>query len=202
MFQPPERSAERDAAIEALLPNVPFDGWTIAALRAAAGPDADLLFPGGVTDMIEAYCDLGDRWMEQGAIDAGVSTLRLSARVRAIVALRLEQNRPHREAVRRALAILAIPGNAGIAVRCTARTVDTIWHAAGDGSVDFSWYTKRAILAGVYGSTLLYWLGDGSEDDARTLAFLDRRLAGVGRIGGIRRRIDAAVQRFVPKAAA
>lgn len=202
MFQPPERSAERDAAIEALLPNVPFDGWTIAALRASAGPDADLLFPGGVTDMIEAYCDLGDRWMEQGAIDADVSSLRLSARVRAIIALRLEQNRPHREAVRRALAILAIPGNAGIAVRCTARTVDTIWHAAGDGSVDFSWYTKRAILAGVYGSTLLYWLGDGSEDDARTLAFLDRRLAGVGRIGGIRRRIDAAVKRFVPKTAA
>ncbi len=202
MFQPPERSAERDAAIEALLPNVPFDGWTIAALRAAAGSDADLLFPGGVTDMIEAYCDLGDRWMEQGAVEADVSSLRLSARVRAIIALRLEQNRPHREAVRRALAILAIPGNAGIAVRCTARTVDTIWHAAGDGSVDFSWYTKRAILAGVYGATLLYWLGDGSEDDARTLAFLDRRLAGVGRIGGVRRRIDAAVRRFLPKAAA
>lgn len=202
MFQPPERSPERDAAIEALLPNVPFDGWTIAALRAAAGSDADLLFPGGVTDMIEAYCDLGDRWMEQGAIDADVSSLRLSARVRAIIALRLEQNRPHREAVRRALAILAVPGNAGIAVRCTARTVDTIWHAAGDGSVDFSWYTKRAILAGVYGATLLYWLGDGSEDDARTLAFLDRRLAGVGRIGGLRRRIDTAVQRFRPGAAA
>ena len=202
MFQTPERSAERDAAIEALLPNVPFDGWTIPALRAAAGADADLLFPGGVTDMIEAYCDLGDRWMEQGAIDADVSSLRLSAQVRAIIALRLEQNRPHREAVRRALAILAIPGNAGVAVRCTARTVDTIWHTAGDASVDFSWYTKRAILAGVYGSTLLYWLGDGSEDDARTLAFLDRRLAGVGRIGSVRRRIDAVVKRFVPRAAA
>ena len=67
MFQPPERSAERDTAIEALLPNVPFDGWTMAALRGAAGPDADLLFPGGVLDMVEAYCDLGDRWMEQGA---------------------------------------------------------------------------------------------------------------------------------------
>ncbi len=202
MFQPPERSAERDAAIEALLPNVPFDGWTIAALRAVAGTDADLLFPGGVTDMIEAYCDLGDRRMEQGAIDADVSSLRLSARVRAIIALRLEQNRPHREAVRRALAILAVPGNAGVAIRCTARTVDTIWHAAGDGSVDFSWYTKRAILAGVYGATLLFWLGDSSDGDARTLAFLDRRLAGVGRIGGIRRRLDAAMHRLRPKAAA
>lgn len=202
MLNPPERSAERDAAILALLPNVVFDGWTLPALRAAAGPDADLLFPGGATDMIEAYCDLGDRWMEQGAVAAEVSSLRLSQRVRAIIALRLEQNRPYKEAVRRALAVLAIPGNTGLALRCTARTVDTIWHAAGDSSADFSWYSKRAILAGVYGATLLYWLGDGSDDDAATLAFLDRRLRGVGRIGGIRRRVDAAMRRFRPETAA
>ena len=202
MLNPPERSPERDAAIAALLPNVVFDGWTMPALRNAAGPDADLLFPGGVTDMIEAYCDLGDRWMEQGAIAAGVSDLRLSQRVRAVIALRLEQNRPYKDAVRRALAILAVPGNTGLALRCTARTVDTIWHAAGDASADFSWYTKRAILSGVYGATLLYWLGDGSDDDAPTLAFLDRRLQGVGRIGSLRRRVDAAAQRFRPKSAA
>ncbi len=202
MLNPPERSAERDAAIVALLPNVVFDGWTMSALRAAAGPDADLLFPGGVADMIEAYCDLGDRWMEQGAAAADVSSLRLSQRVRAVIALRLEQNRPYKDAVRRALAVLALPGNTGLAVRCTARTVDAIWHAAGDGSADFSWYTKRAILAGVYGATLLYWLGDGSDDDAPTLAFLDRRLQAVGRIGGIRRRIDGAMHRFRPKVAA
>ena len=202
MFQPPERSAERDAAIEALLPNVPFDGWTLAALRAAAGPDADLLFPGGTADMVEAYCDLGDRWMEEGAAAADLSGLSLSKRVRAIVALRLEQNRPYKDAVRRALAVLALPGNAGVALRCTARTVDTVWHAAGDGSVDFSWYTKRAILAGVYGSTLLYWLGDGSDDDAPTLAFLDRRLAGVGRIGGLQRRLGAAMRGAPPNVAA
>lgn len=201
MFQPPERSPERDRAIEALLPNVPFDGWTTEALRQAAGPDADLLFPGGVTDMIEAYCDLGDRWMEQGALAAGIADLRLSQRIRAVVALRLEQNRPHKEAVRRALAVLALPGNAALAVRCTARTVDTMWHAAGDASADFSWYTKRAILAGVYGATLLFWLADSSEGDERTLAFLDRRLAGLGRVGGLRRRVGSALQRVRPAAA-
>lgn len=200
MFSPPERSPERDAAIEALLPNVPFDGWTLAALRSAAGPDADLLFPGGVPDMIEAYCDLGDRWMERDA--PGVKALRLSDRVRGIIALRLQQNRPHKEAVRRALAVLAMPANAALAVRCTARTVDAVWYAAGDGSADFSWYTKRLILGGVYGATLLFWLGDSSEGDERTLAFLDRRLAGVGRMGRMRRRVDAAMSRLRPSSAA
>ncbi len=196
MFDPPERSPERDAAILALLPSVSFDGWTVAALRAAAGPDADLLFPGGVTDMIDAYVDLGDRQMEAGAAALGLSSLRLPTRVRAVIALRLEQQRPYRDAIRRALSILALPGNAGLAVRITARTVDAIWHAAGDTSADFSWYTKRAILAGVYGVTLLYWLRDYSIDDEDTLAFLDRRLAGVGRIGKARRQADEFLQRM------
>ena len=196
MFDPSERSPERDAAILALLPNVPLDGWTVAALRAAAGPDADLLFPGGVTDMIDAYVDLGDRQMEAGAAALGLSSLHLPARVRAVIALRLEQQRPYRDAIRRALSILALPGNAGLAVRITARTVDAIWHAAGDTSADFSWYTKRAILAGVYGATLLYWLRDYSIDDEDTLAFLDRRLAGVGRIGKARRQAGEFMQRM------
>jgi ubiquinone biosynthesis protein COQ9 len=186
----PERSAERDAALDALLAVVPFEGWTVAALRRAAGPDADLLFPGGATDMVEAYCDLADRRMEADAAAEG----RLPDRVRAVIARRLELSRPHKEAVRRGLAVLA--AHPAIAARCTARTVDAIWHISGDRSADFSWYTKRAILLGVYGSTLLFWLRDDSEDDADTLAFLDRRLAAVGRIGKLRRKGDDLVQRF------
>ena len=192
MITPPERSAERDAAIEALLPRVPTQGWTRAALRCAladigAEPDdAELLFPAGAPDLIEAFFDISDRRMEQDASD--FSDLRLPGRVRALIALRLQRNRPHREGIRRALAILALPGNVALAARCTARTVDAIWHAAGDRAADFSWYTKRATLAAVYVATLLFWLRDDSEADAATLEFLDRRLAGVSRIGRLRRR--------------
>lgn len=202
MMAPPERSAERDAAIDALLPNVAFDGWTLRALRRAAGPDADLLFPGGAADMIEAWCDLADRRMEEAAASLDRAAMRLPERVRAVIALRLEQARPHREAVRRAAAVLCLPRHAGLAARCTARTVDAIWHAAGDRSADFSWYTKRAMLAGIYGATLLYWLRDVGEDNGATLAFLDRRLAGVGRIGQLRKRADGIMGRFGPRKAA
>jgi ubiquinone biosynthesis protein COQ9 len=199
MIAPPERSAERDAAIDALLPNVPFDGWTTAALRRAAGPDADLLFPGATADMIEACCDLADRRMEEAALGLGG---RLHERVRGIIALRLQQNRPHKEAIRRAVAVLSLPRNATVAARCTARTVDAIWHAAGDAAADFSWYTKRAILTGVYVATLLYWLRDTSEEDEATLAFLDRRLAGVARVGRLRRRVAECAERFRGRQAA
>ena len=198
MITAPERSPERDAAIDAMLPHVPQTGWTIATLRQAAGPDADLLFPGGPREMIEAFSDLGDRRMEAEAARQHLAELRLPARVRAVIAIRLQQNRPYKDAVRRGLGALA--GRSRVAARCTARTVDSIWHACGDTSADFSWYTKRAILTGVYGATLLYWLRDDSEDDQQTLEFLDRRLAGTGRIGSLRRRASAVLQRFRPAA--
>jgi ubiquinone biosynthesis protein COQ9 len=202
MIDPPERLPERDAAILGMLPHVPFDGWSKRALRAGVrdagmpADEADLLFPIGSVDMIETFCDLADRRMEQEA--GSLTETRLSARVRAVIALRLEQNRPYKEAARRALAVLALPQNASAAAACTARTVDAIWYAAGDRSADFSWYTKRAILAAVYTATVLYWLRDASEDDAATLAFLDRRLAAVGRIGRLRGRVDALLAR-VPR---
>lgn len=205
MIAPPERSAERDAAIAAMLPNVPFDGWTrralaqaLAALRLPAD-EADLLFPGGAIEMVEAFCDLADRRMIEGAAALELDGQGLFARVRAVLALRLAQNRPHKEAIRRAAALLALPVFARQAARCTARTVDAIWHAAGDRSADFSWYTKRAILAVVYGATLLFWLRDASEDDAATLAFLDRRLAGVGRVLRLRRRAETRLGSLIPR---
>lgn len=202
MISAPERNPERDAAIDAMLPHVPFDGWTSRALRcglADAGMPQDeavLLFPGGAADMIEAFCDLADRRMEADAAD--IIATRVSARVRAVVAQRLARNRPHKEAIRRAIAVLALPRHARLAARCTARTVDAIWHAAGDRSADFSWYTKRALLTAIYTATLLFWLRDASDDDTATLAFLDRRLADISRIGGVRRRTESMLGRLRP----
>ena len=133
--------------------------------------------------MIEAFIDLADRRMTGAAQGAGLAEMRVPARVRALIALRLRQHAGDKDAIRRAFAILSLPRNASVAARCTARTVDEIWHLAGDRAADFSWYSKRAILAAVYTTTLLYWMRDYSEDDSATFAFLDRRLSDVGRIG-------------------
>jgi len=205
MIQPPERGPDRDAAIQAMLPHVPFDGWTRRALArgladlGAPADEVELLFPGGAVAMVEAFCDLADRRMAEGAAARHLTGVGLTARVRAVIALRLAQHRGHREAVRRAVSVLAMPMHARQAAACTARTVDAIWHAAGDRSADFSWYTKRALLTAVYAATLLYWLRDTSDDDAATLAFLDRRLAGIGRIHKLRGQAEAALHRVAPK---
>jgi len=202
MIQPPERLPERDAAIEAMLPNVPFDGWTLRSLRAglaAAGLPEDettILFPGGAADMVAVFCDLADRRMTDAA--AALTETNLSARVRAVILLRLAMNRPYKEAIRRALAVLALPNNARTAAAITARTVDAIWHAAGDDSADFSWYTKRALLTAVYGATVLFWLHDTSDDDADTRSFVERRLRGIGRLLRARGRAGQLLGRLRP----
>ena len=185
-----DRRQARDLAIRALLPLVADYGWTSHALLLAIGPSADLLFPGGPPEMVEAYIDMANRDMAEACAAACAAEPKISRRVRLLIATRLAQAEPHRDAVRRAVAVLAKPGRAFTAARSTAGTVDAIWAAAGDTSADFSWYTKRAILAGVYTTTLLYWLnGDGEMTE--TLDFLDRRLSGVARLGKLRARLAA-----------
>jgi ubiquinone biosynthesis protein COQ9 len=185
-----DREAAREAAITAALPFIAHHGWTEAALRLGAGEAATLLFPGGSGDMIEAYIALADRRMAAEAAPL-LDNQKISQRVRTLIATRLRQAEPEKRAVRRAMTVLANPRNMAASLRSLAGTVDTIWHAAGDTSADFSWYTKRAILASVYSATLLFWLNEANDHEA-TLAFLDRRLAGVARIGQLRRRMSKA----------
>jgi ubiquinone biosynthesis protein COQ9 len=183
------RQAARDAAIIALLPLVPEQGWSFAALRRAAGEQAALLFQGGPAGLVEAYIDLANRQMAESAAPL-LATQRVSQAVRTLIATRLALAAPHRQAVRRAVALLALPGHMGVAARCSLATVNAIWAAAGDRSADFSWYTKRAILASVYTATLLFWLND-AHDMEDSLAFLDRRLAQLAHIGKLRGKLAA-----------
>lgn len=168
----------------AMLPHAAFDGWGQAALAAAAhdvgvpAAVARLAFT-GPADMADASIEAADADMEAALAPLNVPAMKIRERIRLAVATRLEQAEAHREAVRRAAQILAQPQNAVRAARTLWRTVDSIWHAAGDTSTDYNFYTKRAILAAVYSATLLYWLADDSEARAATHAFLDRRIAGI-----------------------
>ena len=185
---------EQAALIDALAQNAGFDGWTVTSLRmalSALGRDpaeAALAFPGGRGEMIEAYFTLGDERMV-AARRGQMTESGLTSRVRAAVLARLNLMDGEKEAVRRAMAWLVLPGNAPRLARVVARMADSIWFAAGDQSADMSWYSKRAMLGAILLATLLYWLSDRSPESDKTKAFLERRLAGVGRIGKLKARL-------------
>jgi len=179
---------DKEAILMASLPHIPFDGWGDAALARGAedaGYDAataQRLFPGGAIEMIACHSRYADRWMLEALAELDLDTMKIRDRITQAVRVRLHQNTPHREAVRRAMSRLALQRHGMLATRLLYRTVDAMWHAAGDTSSDHNFYTKRVLLAGVYGSTVMCWLNDGSEDLAVTWAFLDRRIAEVMRV--------------------
>jgi ubiquinone biosynthesis protein COQ9 len=165
--------------------NAVFDGWTKAAVDSAArqlGVDpvqARLAVPKKQADMIDLYIQEVDRALEAWFTPKRLAGMKIREKIRSLVWHRLEIMGPAREAVRRGLAILAMPQNVPLAVRISWRTVDRMWRIAGDTSTDFNHYTKRMTLGAVYGSTLLVWLDDQSEGWSETGAFLDRRIDNV-----------------------
>jgi ubiquinone biosynthesis protein COQ9 len=167
--------------------NAVFDGWTRQAVDSAAGQlgidpvQARLAMPKTQAGMIDCYIQEVDRALEAYFTAERLAALKIREKIRALVWRRLEIMGPAREAVRRALAILAMPQNVPLALRISWRTADLMWRIAGDTSTDFNHYTKRLTLGAVYGSTLIVWLDDESEGWSETAAFLDRRIDDVMR---------------------
>lgn len=167
--------------------NAAFDGWGDAARDMAAdlaGIDRDvaaLAYEGGALAMIDAWFAHIDIEMLADLPPDRLAAMKIRQRITALVEARLATTAPHREALRRALAILAMPQNLAATARLGWRSVDTMWRAAGDNATDYNHYTKRAMLLAVYGATVTVFLDDESEGHADTRAFLARRIDGIMR---------------------
>jgi ubiquinone biosynthesis protein COQ9 len=178
-----------------------FDGWSKAGLdsvAAARGLDPALVhaaFSGGPMAMIAAWTGSIDAAMAQALPADHLAALPIRERIRRLVQFRLDAAGGQEEALRRALAIMAMPHHAAGALRLGWRSADAMWRLAGDRASDFNHYTKRTILAAIYAATLAVFVDDKSEGKADSRAFLDRRIAGVMRFEQVKARMlrpDAA----------
>ncbi|WP_118858148.1 COQ9 family protein [Sphingomonas mesophila] len=184
---PTPLQAIRDQLALAVGENAVFDGWSTAAVEAAAQAHAvdpakaRLAFGKDPAAMVEAYAGAIDAAMAEAFPPDRIAALKIRDRITELLWFRFQAMLPAREAVRSGLAILARPDNALRGARLGWRTADRIWRLAGDTATDFNHYTKRLTLGAVYSSTLLVWLDDDSEGLVATRAFLDRRIADVMR---------------------
>jgi ubiquinone biosynthesis protein COQ9 len=184
-----------DKLLDAALPHVAFDGWSDATFRAAVAESgvepalAATLAPRGAVDLALAFHRRGDARMVEGLKAMDLSAMKFRQRVATAVRLRLELVED-REAVRRGTTLFALPQHAALGAKAIWGTADAIWTALGDTSDDFNWYTKRATLSGVYGATVLFWLGDDSAGHADTWAFLDRRIEDVMQIEKVKAQVN------------
>ena len=191
--------------LRASVPHVPFDGWCEAALLTGAGDcghDAEAVrtaFPRGATDAIALHSRLADQSMVDAFLELSERPEKVHLTIRQLILLRLEIAQPDKDAIRRAISVLAMPVNAKLSATLLYETVDSMWRAAGQRDTNFSFYTKRGTLAAVYSATMLAWLADNSSNLDKTVGFLDRRLADVARIPRMTkpvRKLMSAGQRF------
>lgn len=175
----------RIAMAPAVAESAIFDGWSDAAVIAAAsdvGVDPDvarLAYPGGAMDMISAWIETIDADMAAALPQDVLAQMPIRERIRSLVQFRLDAITGLEEALRRALAIMAMPQNVASSLKLGWRSADIMWRLAGDVATDYNHYTKRTILAGIYSATLAVFVGDESEGKADTKAFLDRRIEGI-----------------------
>ena len=181
----PTDDALRVAVLEAALGYAAADGFTDRALTRA-GTDTGVgcemmlhLFPDGSASLVQFFSEQSDAEMERLLAKEKLAEIKIRDRIAAAVLTRLEILEPHKEAARRAAAFLMLPTNAPLGMKLLYQTVDAMWRAVGDTSTDFNFYTKRAILAGVYSATLMRWFNDMGEDGAATREFLSARIENV-----------------------
>lgn len=177
----------RAALAPSLAANAAFDGWNQRALDATAdgmGVDRDvarLAFSDGPLAMIDAWFAHIDRAMLDELSPETLAGMKIRARITALVEARLALLAPYRDALRRALAILAMPQNLAKASKLGWRAADAMWRAAGDTATDYNHYTKRMTLGSVYAATIAVFVQDESDEWSDTRAFLARRIEGIMR---------------------
>jgi ubiquinone biosynthesis protein COQ9 len=188
---------QKDQLLDAALGHVTFDGWSDGVLDMACDDlkipraNARAVFPKGALSLAAEFHKRGDAQMVAQLKRETLSALRFRDRVALAVRLRIQAAGAHKEAVRRGTAYFALPPNAAEGARLIWGTADAIWTALGDNSEDYNWYTKRASLSAVYGATVLFWLGDDSEDSTATWDFLERRIDDVMRVEKIKADLNA-----------
>jgi ubiquinone biosynthesis protein COQ9 len=191
----------KDAILAAALVHVAFDGFTDSLLASASDEagvslaDMRRLFPDGPLSLVVTFSEWADAEMVRELGEHNLAVLKIRERIAFAVKTRLAVLKPHKEAARRAAAFLTLPPHAASGVKLLYRTVDAIWRAVGDTSTDFNFYTKRAILAGVYSTTLMRWFSDTSAGQTETDEFLRRRIDDVMQFekfkAQIRKRVSA-----------
>jgi ubiquinone biosynthesis protein COQ9 len=165
--------------------NAGFDGWSDAAVHAAAdeaGVDRDvakLAFKDNAIDMIDAWIDSIDMELAHRLPAEKLAAMKIRDRITALLATRLDIMAPDRESLRRAMAIMSMPQNLVRSAKIGWRSADRMWRLAGDTASDFNHYTKRMTLSAVYASTLSVFVNDDSDNFADARAFLDRRIDNV-----------------------
>ncbi|XP_041048388.1 ubiquinone biosynthesis protein COQ9, mitochondrial isoform X4 [Carcharodon carcharias] len=178
----------RQQLLSAALEFVPSFGWSLEAVAEGAkvldlSPAVTGMLSHGPGDLVLHFvCQCNKQLSEQlteqhHQVQAGQQEAKKTdGFVKDAVEARLRMVIPYIDTWPQAMSILLLPQNIAESLRNLTNMVDEIWYYAGDRSTDSNWYTKRAILAGIYNTTELVLVQDSSPDYEDTWNFLQNRV--------------------------
>ncbi|KAM9754815.1 ubiquinone biosynthesis protein COQ9, mitochondrial isoform 2-T2 [Menidia menidia] len=195
--------------LTAALEFVPQHGWSMEAIAAGAeslglSSASTGMFYNGAGDLVLhfiAHCNsqLTEGLAEQhNQVQLGQAEKKKTADfLRDAVETRLRMYIPYMETWPQAMSILLLPHNIPDSLKHLSTLVDDIWYYAGDRSTDMNWYTKRAVLTGIYNTTELVMIQDSSPDYQDTWSFLENRIQDVVNMASTAKQVQSTGEAVV-----
>ncbi len=147
-----------------------------------------LMFPGGYEDMLKLSLDHLNYELEKKCTQYHLIRLPMHKRIRKIILTKINLINKQKNFFRKTFYYLFVPGNYKLMISQLYKSVDIMWYIAGDSSIDFSFYTKRVILSGIYASIILHILNN--DNMLETEKKLDVFLLQVSKIPQIKNKFQ------------
>ena len=156
--------------------------------------ETELLFPKGKEDLIKFSLEELNKDLEYHCKKLDLIRLPIHKRIRKILLLKINLMNKNKQFYKNIFLNLLIPRKKMYLSRQLYKSIDQIWFIAGDTSVDFNFYTKRIILAGIYSRILLFFFNNDSQKELESL--LDQSLIRVSKIPEFKSKIKVAMNYF------
>ena len=146
--------------------------------------EINTLFPNGYKSLLDLYLSEINEKMTKESKNIDLIRLKVNERIKALMTIRLKIMKNEKKLISKTFLYLLLPHNFKIASQNLYKTVDQIWFLAGDNSTDFNFYSKRAILASIYSTTLLHFINNDNINE--TIDVMNQSVKKVSKIPKIK----------------
>ena len=159
--------------------------------------EMNLLFPGGKNDLLKLSLDQLNIELENYCKKLDLIRLPVHKRIRKILLSKIYIMDKEKKFYKKIFLSLLIPKKKFSLPIKLYKSVDQIWFIAGDTSVDFNFYTKRLILAGIYSRVIFFFFNNNNQILLENL--LDASLKRVSKIPELKTKFNI-FKDYLPKA--
>ena len=150
--------------------------------------EMNLLFPGGKNDFLQFVLEQLNIDLENYCKKLDLIRLPVHKRIRKILLSKIYIMDKEKKFYKKIFLSLLIPKkNFSLPIKLY-KSVDQIWFIAGDTSVDFNFYTKRLILAGIYSRVMFFFFNNNNQKMLEDL--LDSNLKRVSKIPELKTKLN------------